>query len=73
MSRFKIGEKVTVTSDNECYDSFRDKTLVIIHMAHSVNEHPGYDIGVGGALMDFETEDGESVPCSLYEWEIEYA
>lgn len=74
MNEFEIGDRVMVASenDNENYDSFRDKVLIVTHVANSIEEHGGYDDSVDGmALYDFETEDGEDVDCSLYEYEIE--
>lgn len=67
-----IGRKAKVTSDNDNYDSFRGKTLIITHVAYSKDEHPGYDDGLKGeALCDFKTTKGEDVPFSLYEYEFE--
>ena len=69
----KIGDEVRVSerNENKGYDDFRDKTLIITHIAHNRDEHPGYDDALKGqALYDFETEDGESIPYSLYEYEI---
>lgn len=73
-AEYGIGDKVMVASDNDntCYDSFRDKVLIITHVATSKEDHLGYDEGMNGmALYDFETEDGEEVHNSLYEYEIE--
>lgn len=67
---YLIGKKVKVTSDNECYDSFRDKTLIIIHVARSTAEHPGYDGVNGEPLCDFVAEDGTEIHNSLYSWEF---
>lgn len=65
------GKKARIISDNDNYSDYMDKTLVITHVAYSEKEHPGYDSGLAGeALCDFETEDGESVPFSLYEYEF---
>lgn len=62
-----LNKKVRVTSDNENYDSFRDKTLVITHVAYNTDQHPGYDSSCEGqALCDFKTEDGEQINSSLY-------
>ena len=67
-----LGKKVKVTSDNEGYDSFRDKVLIISHVAYNEKEHPGYDSTCAGqALCDFRTESGEQIGSSLYEWEFE--
>lgn len=72
MKKNLLGRKAKVTSDNDCYDSFRNKTLIITHVAYNTNEHPGYDNTMKGeALCDFETADGEDVPCSLYEYEFQ--
>jgi hypothetical protein len=67
-----IGKKVKVISDNEYYDSFRKKTLVITHVAYSTEDHPGYDDSIPGeALCDFKDLKGNTIPCSLYEYEFE--
>jgi len=73
---FKIGDKVKVSSenDNENYDDFRNKVLIITHIATSTQEHPGYDEGVSpDALYDFKAEDGNEIPFSLYDYELEDA
>lgn len=71
MKRNLLGRKVKVTSDNDCYDSFRDKTLIITHVAYSTEDHPGYDNGLKGeALCDFEDTEGNEIPNSLYEYEF---
>lgn len=73
---FKIGDRVMVASDNdnECYDSFRDNVLIVTHVAINADEHRGYDDTMEGmALYSFETEEGESVGFSLYEYELESA
>lgn len=70
----KIGDRVKIASDNDNdnYDEFRDKVLIVTHIAKSEADHPGYDSSLKGeCLMDFETEEGEDVPFSLYEYEIE--
>lgn len=68
---YKVGQTVKVSSenDNDNYDSFRDKVLIITHAEIG---GMGYDIGMHPEqLMCFETEDGEEVPFSLYEYEVE--
>ena len=70
----ETGDKVKVSSynDNENYDDFRNKVLIITHVATSREEHQGYDEGVSpDALYDFEDEDGNEIPCSLYDYELE--
>lgn len=71
MGMYKIGQRVKISSenDNENYDSFRDKVLIITNAEVGGQ---GYDDGMlPQKLMDFETEDGGEIPFSLYEYEIE--
>lgn len=73
---FRKGQKVKVSSenDNDNYDSFRDKVLVITGVYKNDKEHPGYDMGIyPERLYEFKTIDGEEVHCALYEYEIEEA
>ena len=81
----KVGDTVKVTSDNPGYDGFRDRVLVITHVATAYMPaseffaqgrpqgfHPGFDEGTGEELYDFEDyETGEAIGCSLYDWEVE--
>lgn len=67
---YKIGDKVKVSpsNDNDNYDDFRDKVLIVTHAEVGGR---GYDNGLyPEQLMCFKTEDGEDVPFSLYEYEI---
>lgn len=67
-----LGKKVKVTSDNESYNSFRNKTLIITHVARNEGQHPGYDNSMSGmALCDFKDAKGNQIGCSLYEYEFE--
>lgn len=71
MGMYKIGQRVKVSNenDNENYDSFRDKVLIITNAEVGGR---GYDDGMlPQKLMDFKTEDGDEIPFSLYEYEIE--
>lgn len=73
MSKYKVGSKVKVSpeNDNESYDKFRNKVLIVTHVATNEKQHPGFDSGMKGeALYDFEDEAGEEIPCSLYDYEI---
>lgn len=68
---YSIGDKVKVSSsnDNENYDSFRDEILVITHAEIGGID---YDDSVyPEKLMCFETLEGEEIPFSLYEYEVE--
>ena len=70
---YKIGSRVRVApeNDNENYNSFRDKVLIVIHVARNKYEHPGYDESVSpDKLYDFKLEDGTPVGCSLYDYEL---
>jgi len=73
MKKNLLGKKVKVTSENECYDSFRDKVLIITHVAYNTQDNPCYDTSISpDALCDFkEAKTGKEVPCSLYEYEFE--
>ena len=70
----KIGDKCKVVdwNDNENYDSFRDKILIVTHVARNINEHPGYDESVSpDKLYDLKVEEtGEDVNCCLYDYEL---
>ena len=73
MSNFRIGSKVRVShdNDNDCYNSFKDKILIITHIAKNTDEHPGYDMSVyPEPLYDFKDLDGNVIPCSFYKYEI---
>jgi hypothetical protein len=66
---FKIGERVKIASDNDNdnYNKFRGKTLIITNVATNKEQHRGYDSSMEGmALYDFK-----GVPFSLYEYELE--
>lgn len=68
-----IGSKAMIkqSNDNENYDAYRGKVLIVTHVAKNTYQHPGYDSSMNGmALYDFKTEDGENVPFSLYEYEV---
>ncbi len=71
---YKIGDRVKVSdyNDNDNYDDFRDKVLIITDIYTNSSEHMGYDESMEGmALYEFITEEGEEIPCALYEYEIE--
>ncbi len=73
MRHFKVGSKVKVSTDNdnENYDSFRDKVLIVTHVSKDESDHKGYDSSVSpNYLYDLKTIDGEEVNCSLYDYEL---
>lgn len=73
MRHFKINQRVRVSpeNDNDCYNSFKDKVLIITNVATNEDQHPGYDNGVHpNYLYDFKTENGKQVGCSLYDYEL---
>lgn len=74
MRHFKLNQKVKVNeeNDNENYNSFRNKVLIITNVAKNKNEHPGYDDSLSGQyLYDLKTENGEVVHFSLYDYELQ--
>jgi len=74
VGNFKKGDKVKVASnnDNENYNPFRNKTLTITEKATSSKQHPGFDDGMKGeALYSFVDKDGNDIPFSLYDYELE--
>jgi hypothetical protein len=71
---FSIGDKVKIAidNDNENYDSFRDKILIIESVATNKDEHCYYDESMNGMpLYEFKDKDGNDIPFALYEYEIE--
>jgi len=73
---YELGDHVKVSdqNDNENYDSFKDKTLVVTSIAICEEHHPGYDKSMlWMQLMDFKTVEGEEINCSLYEYEVDPA
>lgn len=73
MTHFKLNQQVKIkpSNDNEGYDSFRHKTLIITHIAANKDEHPGYDESVSPEyLYDLKTLDGEEIGSSLYDYEL---
>ena len=75
MSNLKIGDKTKLNEEgkqNECYEKFKDKILVVTHIARNKKEHIGYDETFEGLpLYSFEFEDGTECLNSLYGYEIE--
>ena len=70
---YKTGDKVRVReeSETENYDSFKNKVLIITHIARGIQDYKFYDESMNGMqLMDFKTLDGKDINCSLYEYEI---
>ena len=64
-----IGRHAIIVSDNENYDSWRDKTLIITHAA---NDGLGYDESIYPEMLcSFKCENGNEFPFSLYEYEFE--
>jgi len=72
-TKFKIGSKVKVSpdNDNEGYNDFRNEVLTVCHVATNTDEHRGYDNSVyPQALYDLKRKNGETVGCSLYDYEL---
>jgi len=69
---YKIGDFVKIVSDNDYYDSFKEKVLIVTSIATNTDEHRGYDESMEGMqLLDLKTKRGKDIPFSLYEYEIE--
>lgn len=71
--KFEFGDLVRISpsNDNDSYDEFREKDLVVTNVANNSQDHPGYDSSMEGeSLYDLETKDGEEVPFSLYDYEL---
>ena len=71
---YKIGQhlRVAKNNDNECYDRFRDETLVVTFISTSKKDHPVYDETMNGEpLYDLETLEGRPIGNSLYHYELE--
>ena len=68
--KFKVGDRVKVhpNNDNDGYDSFRDKILII---THADNKGIGYDEGMyPQGLYSFKDEEGREIGSSLYDYEL---
>lgn len=66
---FLIGKKARIISDNDNYDRFRNKLLII---THADNKGVGYDAGCYPEMLcDFKCEDGTDFPFALYEYEFQ--
>lgn len=64
-----IGKKAKIVSDNDNYDAFREKTLII---THADNKGTGYDSSLYPEMLcDFICEDGSAFPFALYEYEFQ--
>jgi len=61
------GSKVRIISDNDSYEDFTGKTLVVTGIFKNDKEHPGYDMGIYPEKL-YEFKD---CPFALYEYEIE--
>lgn len=71
---FEIGDKVQIASDNdnENYKEFRGQILIVFDIATDDSEHVGYDESMNGMpLYDLTDEQGNYLPFSLYEYELE--
>lgn len=64
-----LNKKAVITSDNENYNPYRDKKLIIVYADNKGN---GYDMGMYPQLLcDFVCEDGTDFPFALYEYEFQ--
>lgn len=63
----KIGDKIRILNRDGQYAKWADKTWIVSHIAHTKNEHPGFDAACAGDVLI----DCEGLPVSLYSWEFE--
>jgi len=73
MENYKLGDRVKVSSDNDndYYDSFRNKILIVTGISRNTEDHQGYDEGLNGeALYDLKDLKGNNINCSLYDYEL---
>jgi len=66
-----IGKKCRIVSDNENYERFANKTLIITHATNDKN-CPAYDSCIYPQMLcDFKIEGSEKeFPFALYEYEF---
>ncbi len=70
---FKVGDRVRVSpdNDNEGYDDFRDKILIVTDVGTINSGGFGFDDAMGEqGLYSFKTLDGKEVHSSLYDYEL---
>lgn len=64
-----IGKRAYITSDNENYQPYIHKTLIV---TYADNKGQGYDESCYPELLcDFRCEDGSEFPFALYEYEFD--
>lgn len=65
-----VGRKAKISADNDNYDTFRDKVLIITYASNDENGN-GYDTSVYPQMLcDFKCEDGTEFPFAFYEYEF---
>lgn len=63
----KLGDKIRITSENETYNDYRDKTWTVDRIVPY--DDPAYDKGV----YPSELVECTDLPFALYDWEFELA
>lgn len=86
--RFRVGDRVKMSPDAlENYgEDYRDYVFTVVHVATKYmpsqeffakgapqGYHPGFDPEGGSAIYDLNFDNGQSLPHSLYDWELEPA
>ena len=72
-NNYKVGDKVMIArdNDNDGYDKYRNKTMIITDAYYSEEYCFAYDNSMNGmGLFRLELLNGDSVDCILYEYEI---
>ena len=64
-----IGKKCIIVSDNKCYSNYLGKELII---TDATNKGHCYDNSMYPEMLcDLKTLDGDYLPFSLYEYELQ--
>ena len=68
---YYLGDKIKMTDDaiDNYGQQYKDKSFTISHIANSVEDHMGYDEGMGGENL----YDLDELEFSLYDYEVESA
>ena len=72
-NNYKVGDKVMIArdNDNDRYDKYRNKTMIITDAYYSEESCFAYDKSMNGmGLFRLELPNGDSVGSMLYEYEI---
>lgn len=68
-----INKTVRIISDNDCYENYMNKDLVIVDATNNSRKNPFYDDCMNGMYLCelIDADSGEYIPFALYEYEFE--